>query len=47
MNPDKGPILGEIKWEILFLAGGNWRNGVLLAPKTGQLLASMITEKKF
>jgi thiazole synthase len=46
-TPDKGPILGETKWENLFLAGGNWRNGVLLAPKTGQLLASLITEKKF
>jgi len=41
-TPDKGPILGETPWENLFLAGGYWRNGVLLAPKTGQLLATLI-----
>ncbi|KAG7364070.1 glycine oxidase [Nitzschia inconspicua] len=41
-TPDKGPILGETPWKNLYLAGGNWRNGVLLAPKTGQLLASLI-----
>ncbi|KAL3925526.1 MAG: hypothetical protein SGILL_000344 [Bacillariaceae sp.] len=45
-TPDKAPILGETQWENLYLAGGNWRNGVLLAPKTGQLLASLITDKK-
>ena len=41
-TPDKGPILGKTPWSNLFVAGGYWRNGVLLAPKTGQLLASMI-----
>ena len=41
-TPDKGPILGETPWENLFLAGGYWRNGVLLAPKTGHLLATLI-----
>lgn len=44
-TPDKGPILGETPWKNLYLAGGNWRNGVLLAPKTGQLLASLIASK--
>jgi len=42
-TPDKGPILGKTPWDNLFVAGGYWRNGVLLAPKTGQLLASLIT----
>ena len=41
-TPDKGPILGKTPWNNLFIAGGYWRNGVLLAPKTGQLLASLI-----
>lgn len=43
-TPDKGPILGKTKWDNLFLAGGYWRNGVLLAPKTGQLLASLLAD---
>ena len=42
-TPDKGPILGETPWENLLLAGGYWRNGVLLAPKTGLLLAKLIS----
>jgi hypothetical protein len=41
-TPDKGPILGRTPWKNLFLAGGYWRNGVLLAPKTGELIASLI-----
>jgi len=41
-TPDKGPILGKTPWDNMFVAGGYWRNGVLLAPKTGQLLASLI-----
>ena len=44
-TPDKGPILGKTPWKNLFLAGGYWRNGVLLAPKTGQLMASLISGK--
>jgi glycine oxidase len=41
-TPDKGPILGHTPWSNVFVAGGYWRNGVLLAPKTGQLMASLI-----
>jgi glycine/D-amino acid oxidase-like deaminating enzyme len=41
-TPDKAPILGKSRWNNLFVAGGYWRNGVLLAPKTGQLLAKLI-----
>lgn len=42
-TPDKGPIIGKTPWNNLFLAGGYWRNGVLLAPKTGHLLASLMS----
>lgn len=45
-TPDKGPILGKTTWDNLFIAGGYWRNGVLLAPKTGKLLASLIAGKE-
>lgn len=45
-TPDKGPILGKSPWQNLFVAGGYWRNGVLLAPKTGQLLASLIISSR-
>eukprot|EP00977_Amphora_coffeiformis_P009021 scaffold2043_cov166-Amphora_coffeaeformis.AAC.20 len=45
-TPDKGPILGETPWKNLLLAGGYWRNGVLLAPKTGLLLAKLISGQK-
>eukprot|EP00980_Cylindrotheca_fusiformis_P027197 scaffold19324_cov152-Cylindrotheca_fusiformis.AAC.12 len=41
-TPDKGPILGKTPWNNLYLAGGYWRNGVLLAPKTGELLAMLM-----
>ena len=41
-TPDKGPILGKTPWDNLYIAGGYWRNGVLLAPKTGQLIASLM-----
>lgn len=41
-TPDKGPILGKTPWDNLYLAGGYWRNGVLLAPKTGELMALLM-----
>lgn len=41
-TPDRGPILGKTLWDNLYVAGGYWRNGVLLAPKTGQLLAELM-----
>eukprot|EP00529_Nitzschia_sp_RCC80_P018008 CAMPEP_0113455770 /NCGR_PEP_ID=MMETSP0014_2-20120614/8544_1 /TAXON_ID=2857 /ORGANISM="Nitzschia sp." /LENGTH=841 /DNA_ID=CAMNT_0000347205 /DNA_START=88 /DNA_END=2613 /DNA_ORIENTATION=- /assembly_acc=CAM_ASM_000159 len=44
-TPDKGPILGTTPWKGLYLAGGYWRNGVLLAPKTGQMMAALIAGK--
>ncbi|KAL7551753.1 hypothetical protein ACHAWF_014934 [Thalassiosira exigua] len=43
-TPDKGPILGPAgTWDNVYLAGGYWRNGVLLAPKTGQLVGDLVT----
>ena len=41
-TPDKAPILGETPWENVHVAGGYWRNGVLLAPKTSQLIVDSI-----
>lgn len=41
-TPDKAPILGRTSWNNLYVAGGYWRNGVLLAPKTGQLIGDLV-----
>lgn len=41
-TPDKMPILGKTPWDNLFVAGGYWRNGVLLAPKTGQIIGDVL-----
>jgi hypothetical protein len=42
-TPDKCPLLGGTEqWDNVYLAGGYWRNGVLLAPKTGQLIGDLI-----
>ncbi|KAL7441338.1 hypothetical protein ACHAXH_005796 [Discostella pseudostelligera] len=42
-TPDKCPILGGTEqWDNVYLAGGYWRNGVLLAPKTGQLIGDLV-----
>eukprot|EP00970_Alexandrium_tamarense_P000918 scaffold105_cov192-Alexandrium_tamarense.AAC.11 len=42
-TPDKCPILGKTEqWDNVYLAGGYWRNGVLLAPKTGQLVGDLV-----
>ncbi|KAL3795883.1 hypothetical protein HJC23_002154 [Cyclotella cryptica] len=41
-TPDKCPILGKTLFENVYVAGGYWRNGVLLAPKTGQLVGDLI-----
>jgi len=42
-TPDKCPIIGGSgQWSNVYLAGGYWRNGVLLAPKTGQLVGDLV-----
>lgn len=43
VTPDKHPVLGaSSRCSNLYLAGGYWRNGVLLAPKTAQIVADAI-----
>ncbi|MBI2165318.1 MAG: glycine oxidase ThiO [Chloroflexi bacterium] len=44
-SPDGHPIIGPVKeWQGLVLAAGHFRNGVLLAPATGQLVRDYIVE---
>jgi glycine oxidase len=46
-TPDQRPVIGA--WpgrERLFIASGHYRNGILLGPLTGHLLATLITGAK-
>jgi thiazole synthase len=43
-TPDELPILGSSEWENLTLATGHYRNGILLAPVTVQLIADLILD---
>jgi glycine oxidase len=46
-SADGLPILGAVPgWDGLSVAGGHYRNGILLAPITGRLMAQRITEGK-
>lgn len=41
-TPDGAPILGAAEeWENLFIATGHYRNGVLLAPITGETISAL------
>jgi len=40
-TPDDGPLIGE--WEGLIVAGGHYRNGILLAPITAEAVAAFLT----
>jgi glycine/D-amino acid oxidase-like deaminating enzyme len=42
---DDLPVLGESSVAGLFYATGHYRNGILLAPITGELLAEAIVNK--
>jgi glycine oxidase len=42
-TPDNGPLLGPTALPGLLLATGHHRNGVLLAPLTGEVLADCLT----
>ena len=45
LAPDELPIIGEIpKVENLFIATAHYRNGILLAPMTGKILADKIVK---
>lgn len=39
-TPDDGPLLGE--WEGFLVAGGHYRNGILLAPVTADTVAALL-----
>ena len=42
-TPDRMPILGRVPdWQNLYIAGGHFRNGILLAPITGILISDLI-----
>ena len=44
-TPDELPLLGRLPgWENVSVAGGHFRNGVLLAPITGERLARAIVD---
>ncbi|WP_353930279.1 glycine oxidase ThiO [Okeanomitos corallinicola TIOX110] len=45
-TPDELPILGESHCSNLTIATGHYRNGVLLAPVTANLIADMILSQK-
>jgi glycine oxidase len=46
-SADGLPILGAVPgWDGLSVAAGHYRNGILLAPITGRLMAQLITEGK-
>lgn len=44
-TPDGLPLVGETKIEGLFLASGHYRNGILLAPLTAELIADAMAGK--
>jgi glycine oxidase len=41
-TPDNAPVVGPDELDGLFWATGHWRNGVLLAPLTGDLVADLL-----
>ncbi len=45
-TPDELPILGGSPYKNLTLATGHYRNGILLAPVTAELIADLISERK-
>jgi glycine oxidase ThiO len=45
-TPDEMPILGLSPYENLVLATGHYRNGILLAPITAQLITDWIVHQK-
>ena len=45
-TPDECPILGASPYSNLTLATGHYRNGILLAPITGKLIANFVLTQK-
>jgi glycine oxidase len=44
-TPDNAPVVGRSAVDGLFVAMGHYRNGILLAPTTADLVAELVTEK--
>lgn len=44
-TPDHAPFIGETRAKGLFVAAGHYRNGILLAPVTAQIIADLISGK--
>lgn len=42
-TPDDAPLIGPGPWAGLFVAAGHFRNGILLAPVTGEIVAALVT----
>ena len=43
-SPDDAPVLGQVPgWDGLIVATGHYRNGILLSPITGKLIADLVT----
>lgn len=44
-SPDDLPLMGETETPGIFLASGHFRNGILLAPLSAQIMADLVTCK--
>jgi glycine oxidase len=42
-TPDNAPVIGPGELDGLIWATGHWRNGVLLAPLTGEVVAGLLS----
>jgi glycine oxidase len=42
-SPDDLPVIGATSTRGYFIAGGHYRNGILLAPATGRVVAQLVT----
>ncbi|HLW52605.1 MAG TPA: FAD-dependent oxidoreductase [Candidatus Angelobacter sp.] len=45
-TPDDLPLLGATQARGIFIASGHFRNGILLAPVTAQIMADLVTGKR-
>jgi glycine oxidase len=44
-GPDDAPVLGETAISGLYVAGGQFRNGILFAPAVADLMAAVLREE--
>ena len=45
-TPDDAPVLGETTTQSLFVAGGQFRNGILFAPLIARAVADLLLRQK-